>query len=380
MLNHLVPVNRPPSLEPVIPSIRSSDAKFPDDFLYLVRRKYGLVKQGDYSEPLSLGTHFHYLLELEGAPDREARWTQYRASVLAAGEARILDKISNDLDFAYGLWTDIIRTASLSDTGNASISEMFERDSIRSLGSEIKIRYGLRDGASSTIQIDRLIYNSTTNQLSIVDLKSTSMDAQARAAMCPFEFQTWHYLCTLHKALPQVIEHFELPGDTTIGSMMHLIFRKPTIRMSGEDRDYTLNHKEITRGPRKGVIDTIREYHGEPRWHNFVERCKIWYGENPGQVLRSSTHFAGNESLRSEYLIRLEQLIELSIRDPSLPHVRSDGGAVDFRGPSVYYPFYLSPDPAVWPTLAVRHGFDVEHRDPPINLAPNQVRIEVPNV
>lgn len=378
MLEHLVsPTPDTIELSPITPSIRSSDAKYSDDFMYLLRRRYGLVKAGDYSEALSLGTHWHALLEFEGRSDALELWNAYRARVLAEAPQRHADQVANDLDFAFGLWTDIIRGAPLSESGQ-SIAGFLAMPHIRSVASELTIVRGLPNGLSSTIQIDRLLHNTSTNQLVIADLKSTGTDAQVRAAQCPFEFQTWHYLENLHAALPTVCAHFDLPTDVTIASMLHLIFRKPTIRMSGEDRDYTLEHKTITRGPRKGTVDTIRNYHGQPRWHNFVERAKAWYRDNPGQILKSATHFSGNELLRMEYRTRLEKLCERALREPvPMLHPRTESGAVEWSGVSPYYPFYLSPDPDTWPMLAARHGFKVEHRDPPVEpLSENQVLIQ----
>lgn len=377
MLEHLVsPTPDVIELNPITPSIRSSDAKYSDDFMYLLRRRYGLVKAGDYSEALSLGTHWHALLEFEGQPNALELWNTYRTKVLADAPPRHADQIAGDLDFAFGLWTDIVRKAPLSESGQ-SIAGFLSMPHIRTVASELTIVRGIGDGLSSTIQIDRLLYNTSTNQLVIADLKSTGTDAQVRAAQCPFEFQTWHYLENLHAALPAVCARYDLPADVTIASMLHLIFRKPTIRMSGEDRDYTLEHKTITRGPRKGTVDTIRNYHGQPRWHNFVERAKAWYTDNPGQILKSATHFSGNEALRREYRLRLRRLMDKALLAP-VPelHPRTESGAVEWHNVSPYYPFYLSPDPATWPMLAARHGFKVEHRDPPIEpLAPDAVLI-----
>jgi len=379
MLDHLVRKTEPIALEPVVPSIRSSDAKYSDDFMYLLRRRYGIVKQTDYSEALALGTHFHALLEFEGAPDLDTLWTAYRARTIAEANPRQLDRVAQDLDYAYGLWTDIIRNAPLSENGT-SIAQYLARPHIRSVASELLVRQGLPFSQSRTIQIDRLLFNEQTNQLIIADLKSTGTDAQVRAAQCPFEFQTWHYLETLNAVLPRIIERFDLPADTTVGSMMHIIFRKPTIKMSGDDRDYTLTHKTITRGPRKGAVDTIRDYHGAPRWHNFVGRCKDWYRDNPNQVLRSVVHYSGNEALRHDYDLRLDSLMNRNRRLPVwCYHPRTESGAVEWHSTSPYYPFYLSPDHTVWPTIMAQYGFTIEHRDPPITLSAGEVRIEEPN-
>lgn len=378
MLEHLIHTPRTLDLAPVVPHIRSSDDKFSDDFVYLLRRRYGLVKAGDYSEPLSLGAHWHALLEHSEDPDPMAFWPAYREGVIKEARPKDLETVSNDLDFAQGIWRDIVLAETISEDGE-TVQDYLKRPYMRTIASELTLRMGLPDGNISTIQIDRLRLNERTNSLTLVDLKSTSSPAQVRAAMCPFEFQTWHYLVTLSEALPALIDHFGLPPDVTVGGMDHLIFFKTKIRPSAQDRDFELEHKTITRGPRKGAVDTLRNYYGAPRWHNFVERAKAWYAENPGSVLVSTTHFSGNENLRAEYTVRLRALCERNLRapDPSL-HPRTERGATDWKGVSAYYPFYMSPDPSVWPVLAAQHSFTVEHRDPPMTLQPGEARIETP--
>ena len=73
--------------------------------------------------------------------------------------------------------------------------------------------------------------------------------------------------------------HFKLPPQTRLKAFMHIAVQKPTINMSQEDRDFTEHEHTLKSGPRKGQIEIRREYTGEPKWSNYLERVKSWmYG------------------------------------------------------------------------------------------------------
>jgi hypothetical protein len=378
MLNHLIAQPEVPVLEPVRPHIRSSDAKFGDDYLYLLRRRYGLVKAGTYSEPLALGSHYHKLFEVEGTDTWLRDWAEYRDAVLQERPGSKF--VERDLDFAFHTWTGVLKGLPVSDDGQR-LGDYLDLTKAQTIASELKVSVGRASASNQvvpcTIQIDRLGYNANDNSLTIYDLKSTSLQTQVRAAACPFEFQTWHYIVTLQTAVTSgALETWGVPSDARVTGMDHIIFQKPTIRMSQEDRDYTLKKVTPTRGKNAGTTRLERDYHGEPQWSNFVDRCITCYKDQAMPALVSQTHLTGNQALMAEYYVRLDRLLERATRDPRPElHPRSESGAVDWRSVSDYYPFYLDADPGRWPVLAVRHQFSVEHRDEPLNLKAGEVYV-----
>jgi hypothetical protein len=371
MLEFLAQTSTPLPLEPVVPHIRSSDAKYNDDFLFLLKRRYGLVKARDYSEPLALGTHFHKLFEVEGTPNWIEAWGRHRDRFLAETGSPL--QAEKDLDFAFHVWTGALKDCTIDDRGR-TLARYLEDGQPYDVAAELKVSVGYSE-AVLTAQIDKLRYDPKTNQVTLLDLKSTSQPSQVRAAMCPFEFQTWHYIFIVECAIKKgSLEPYGIPKDATVSGMSHIIFEKATIRPSGEDRDYNLKEVTPTRGKNAGTTRLERDYYGEPRWENFVERVKLWYKDHPDALLISHTHASANSSLRSDYFQRLFPLITRTQKTPSpLYHARTESGVVDWKSVSAYYPFYVNPDTAQWPMIAAKNGFKIEHRDEPLKLEEGQV-------
>jgi hypothetical protein len=152
---------------------------------------------------------------------------------------------------------------------SGTLRNHMQRKCWKTLGRElfIRVRHPKAPKTTMVAQFDQLWYHTEHNTLWVPDLKSTSEDPRVRAARCGVEFQTWHYLTCLELALEDGSLHDlypDLPPDVKIGGMMHYIIKKPAIRLSQKDRDFTIVEKEITRGPNKGTVRSEKEYYGDP--------------------------------------------------------------------------------------------------------------------
>lgn len=215
------------------------------------------------------------------------------------------------------------------------------------------------------------------NAIWIIDWKTCTEATTLRLQLCSIEQQTLQYLDVIKNAL--AAGDPRLPKNATLGGMIHIACQKPSIRMSGEDRDFTISTKVLKGGPNKGQERTERVFHGEPRFANYVERVTRWMlgiGEyldkaaeraaNP--VINTSTiHFRSIDADRwARYNARIEVARQYATCEPfpgNFPDnpnsLRQMGGKL-----SPYLPFYTEPV-SKWPSLIASGGFIITHRDEP---------------
>lgn len=120
--------------------------------------------------------------------------------------------------------------------------------------------------------LDRVILNEEDGSFWIRDYKSTSRPIEELLAGYRWSAQLWFY-----KLL------FELTQDKPCRGFILDVVQTPSIKLSGEDRDFTL--QEITKGKNKGEPKKV--YEGEPKFENYLARCKRWYADNKDSTCRS---------------------------------------------------------------------------------------------
>jgi hypothetical protein len=123
---------------------------------------------------------------------------------------------------------------------------------------------------------DMLLFNPHAKTLWILDAKTTAASPRNRMASCPVSFQTLFMLDMADQALPSLIKTFSLPPETTLGGVMHMVFQKPGIELSGTDRAFTIDTTPFKAGPRKGEPRNEKVYHGEPIPANYQKRLSRW--------------------------------------------------------------------------------------------------------
>lgn len=381
-----------------IPSIRSSDYELAlaNPFLYYLTRRLSLARAFDWSEALSRGSWLHRCLELDTfqgpvPPDlltplilrRQEELRTICASLGIVGDElrTILDREREDALTTLA-WYSAASTVSISPT-TKDFRSYLGASRWRVLGRELRATYHTSLWPRTPLigVFDLFLYNSSTNTLWILDLKSCSESPITRLSTCPLEFQTEHYLYIAVHLLEEGILHkqFDLPTDVTVGGMLHLAIQKPAIKFGQEDRPYTEVPFTPSRGKNKGITRMEREYSGEPSWDLYRRRCTTWYqgvdqyahlkeertsSEIGPPVNISYTSVSALDSNAFErYSRRVEFLYDLATRH-AVPcaFLQSASDLRQFGGLSKWAPFSLCPVKD-WPEIIAREGFIVRSRD-----------------
>lgn len=386
------------------PSLRSSDYNTLRGcgFQYYLTRRLGLIPALSWSEALSRGTWVHqctqYLLhsDLDIRVAIETRLKLRLAEleglcskmgIIGESKDSVLTQEKQDALCAMAWFLNARSLPITTPTGQSfgSLKDFFgashwrlpiANDKDPAIELEVRTTFPGHE-VPSIITIDRLLYHTGQNSLWIVDWKTCSESTDIRLQTCPVEFQLWHYLMVLEHALATgLLETLGLPGDTTIGGMLHVAVQKPTINFGMNDRDFILDTSPFKSGPRKGLPRNEKNYVGEPRFENYLKRVESWYkGEGDYQHLTAeregvcpvalswTPYSVIDADLRSEYHSCLNELHAAAIAPP-IPrnYPRNASYIRAHKKLSPYAPFHLS-DPSKWPEIMVREGFILSHRD-----------------
>lgn len=391
-------------LVPHIPTIRSSDfhTGLSDPFRYYLTRRLGLIPRLSWSKALSRGSWAHKAFQLDdwGTPLSEDHRTAFLKSVRArldeireiapyagltpSSTAEWLTREARDADTAYS-WYAVHRTIAPRAPSHPSFATLFSsgevisREATYYTTTKVNNRYAVH----SVIQPD-LLWLDPRGRLWIVDLKTTSDSPLVRLSTCPLEFQARHYahvIADLQDNFPDRLPEPARKAD--LAGVMHIAVQKPTIEFCSKDRDYTEKTRTITRGARKGETVVEREYTGEPRWENYLSRCREWLtatGEYTANAKERDADPAVNFSFVGSSLLFSRQAKADYQRDLSILHSlatrpahpeffpKNPRGAVDLGKPTLYAPFYLNPVvdwPGIVESLSLMQAFRDEDLSTP---------------
>jgi len=388
------------------PPVRSSDFRsLGSPFHYYLTRKLGLVPALRYSVALSQGTWFHAALEILLQPGMtgDQSHTQYKAKLeirmdelcnvcttLAMGDARIREILATEEQDATCAWVWALTTKDMPINGAISngrtLHEFLSDPNFTPICQECILRTNLEVDdkrvapIDCVMQPDLLLHHHTQNSLWIVDYKTTGISPRMRAASCPIEPQTQHYMHILDHMVKtgQLQAKYDLPSDVTVGGMLHAIIRKPTISFGQGDRDYILDTTPFKSGPRKGEPRNEKVYTGEPRLENYLERCRQWYrgekdyihlsGDRVADPVIDLSFTSGTALMDShwtaQYRARLAavnkwRIAAIEPHEYPWPTEVHGSGTLD-----TYAPFVLRPV-TEWPDIVLQEGFLVSDRDTP---------------
>ena len=162
--------------------------------------------------------------------------------------------------------------------------------------------------------------------------------------------------------------------------MYHVAVQKPTINFGSKDRDCDLIEHELKRGPRKGQIEIRRNYHGEPKYKNYLKRCEDWYlsegeyedlaPERVGDPVVNISSTSGricdgslDPAWTYEYHCRLRYINHWRSVDAVPSNFLKSAKAMSQHGKmNVFAPFYMT-TPDKWPEILNREGFLFQDRD-----------------
>jgi|GEM_PF-6967555 len=287
-------------LTAMTPQIRASDHYLcaHDPFRYYVERRLGLQSMFTYSEALRHGSWLHKCLELDPfnvnwtldqwqralSPHiaaRQAELTTVCDTLNIHGDSRkaILRREEEDAH-TVATWYSAERRVPI---GNGPcFSRFLCNPNIQILGREVGLR--IKNPFHADLpplagRIDLLYLNRITNELVVLDIKSTSLTTSARLAGCGWEYGTLHYIWLLEESLKAGLIHDrfpDLPTDVRVGGMVHVAFEKPKIRLSNEDRDFVVVEQTVSRGKNKGQVRTEKQFDGLPQFRNYLRRVQDW--------------------------------------------------------------------------------------------------------
>ena len=384
----------------VRPPIRSSDFRLITDspFHYLLARRYGLVPRMSWSEALNRGTWFHQLFAMMHLPPEEMRAAY---NILLARRIEELNAVCSDFGIDSEKKRAIISTEEQDNQtalawyvsctqveipGVGTLHDVLQAPHYKPVCAECLMvaKFDVpsyRGQVTCVAQPDLLLHHTGQNSLWIVDYKTTAMSPVDRAASCPIEPQTQHYLHILEACLKDAKwkEERGLPPDVHVGGMMHVIVQKPTIEFGMKDRDFILDTSPFKSGPRKGEPRNEKIYQGEPRLENYIQRCTDWYrgeGEYAHLVADRQTapvvniSYTSAEALRDDmwrkqYTARLQAVNFWRSRTPDpgvFPWPATVSGMAGRR--DTYAPFILRPI-SEWPEVIRQEGFGIVRRDDP---------------
>ena len=276
-------------IESRVPSIRSSDFELilHCPFQYYLSRRLGLIPIFQQSQALSHGSWFHTYMEhfheeesvrdekyLAAWKRREVELDEICRTYGIIGESKdgVIQKEERFSEEAKA-WCKALYKVRMSN--GFSFVDYCTQDYWQLLGTEVSVMTDEVVPRAATFDV--LLYHKEQNSVWIVDYKTTAMSPIDRLRLCPIEFQTRHYTHILEDTKAKVLEHFDLPKHAKVGGMIHVAVQKPTIKFGIRDRDFEMNEKTLKRGPRKGQTIVEKNFYGEPKLENYIQRCEDWY-------------------------------------------------------------------------------------------------------
>lgn len=391
-------------LTAVKPPLRASmyQTAVTDPFRFYLCHRLGIVSPFALSTPLKVGSWFHARAELvpqsvgpeltlEQEQKMAALWEaravelQQIAAHLALSPMATAHLVENERkDFDLAMATAAVGFYQLQVPGQppgTTVHSFIRNPNFRVLAAEKRLQFTYRNEsieADTLFTPDLLLFNTHTKTLWAIDYKTCKESPTLRLQTCSVEHQTLLYLHGLAVLLEEgeLGRMFDLPPGTTIGGMIHIAFRKPGIRPSGEDRDFELEVRTLKAGPRRGQEVTEKKFYGEPRFENYIKRAAHWLrGDGPYEHERASREQDPSVNISTVYFNRLDghhwsryhnrmtYVARLATLDPvpgyfpdNPSSLRNTGGSL-----SPYLPFYTEPV-GKWPEIIAR-DFIIKHRD-----------------
>lgn len=390
------------SMVPVIPSVRSSDDELVrrDPFLYYLVRRLGLTDPTHLSIASSRGSWFHTRLQNFAHPPETIDILRESLVNARCGELKTilgarrlsapaiderLESERRDAKTAWG-WFECAMNLPIPCENAAfrnGIAAFLRSPAIQILGHEVDLSYEDPEypGTPLHIKLDMLLYSHATNEVYIFDAKTTSYPTTLYTSTVPFKFQTLLYPHVLQALLKngQLRKMYPvLPTNVAYGGMYHGCIQKPTIEMSGYDRDWTIDNTPFKSGPRKGQPKGEKVYDGDPKLENYIKRIERWYlateeflhyrerRVTEPVVNMCFTSPSLSNSLDDAFRARLTAIHELATRTPYPCHFprTGDGMADPFSKRLTKYARFYSFPPAYWPTIVQQEGLVISHRNP----------------
>lgn len=383
------------------PSLRASDIStaIGNPFAYFLRAGLRLrpllPRNGPDVDPLEDGTWYHLANELDdySVADRYPDFAHARylerleeaqlslSSKCAAGgitgahQLAILESQRKSALSALA-WYTSARQLPLKDGLN--IAAYFSQPNFITLARELRLSTTIvLNGEKHTIncRLDLLLFNKRSNRLWIVDAKTTSLDLHQRLSYCKFESQPRVHMLIVRALLADgtLQATFSLPAKTELGGFIHHGILKPGIRLSGEDRDFSISTRTPTRGKNAGQEIVEREYFGEPKLSNYTQRVHEWMtatgryehlAPQRAPAVKPVVAFSALSATEldrppasSRFMSRLQNLARWASAGPDPSRYPFNEKDSFFRGEISLFALLDCSPLSSWPTLLTKHLF-----------------------
>lgn len=193
-------------------------------------------------------------------------------------------------------------------------------------------------------RLDNLSFYATDASYWVKDIKTTSLSPEEKLVGYEWGPQKRIYRLLATSYIQRIIG---LKNHTGPKGFILNVIQTPGIRLSGEDRDYTIEKHILKSGPRKGETEDRKVFDGEPKFENYVKRCKDWYAKEAiTDPIRSFMIPFSEEPLPRPFQkalmectlwekknisdLPLPKLAEIYYEDPTATHCYAWGGACDY--------------------------------------------------
>lgn len=338
------------------PFIRSSELEALDACprKFLLQNRLG-VRSRNYSSPLTTGSILHKVLQclFLGMSEADALAA---GNTLAGQEAKKLTESANPAGFLpegkdlgsvlQKLGEDSLKAQAMAlvfwranpfDTSEWDVLQTPDGVPMVELLMQMKI-----PGLSRELRCpcDLALVKKGTNEVWIVDFKTTSFTPKIRAIATKFAVQLKLYRLALVATLKRWAEENESYPDYKVAGSYHAIIKKPGIKFCKKDKDFNA----------------------------YVERLVGWYidaeekaPEDPPMVL-DPNRFSG-DPLPEELRLRLLQYCSACNAPPDVDAFYRAGGGVCFAYNSPCpYVVLCNSDPVNWPGI-IEESFKIEFRE-----------------
>jgi hypothetical protein len=204
---------------------------------------------------------------------------------------------------------------------------------------EVELPNGIKTKLSGTI--DEILQNLSDGAVWNRDHKLSSRPAEHTLAGYKYSAQCRQYRVLAEAEVGQPIHGFVLN-----------ILQVPSIKLCSADKDYKEYTHTFTRGAKKGQTEQRKEYYGEPKFENYLKRCKEWYEENGQEAAHSYSIQYGEPIWTPEFVELISRThFYMNQQDPHDPlqfhRDQTRRSCTDYNRICDYYPLCRT-NPASW--------------------------------
>jgi hypothetical protein len=210
--------------------------------------------------------------------------------------------------------------------------------------------------------LDSVVCDTTMQRLYIRDTKTSSDDLDYTLTGYAYGIQCRFYRLLLEHYKQENAESLSPQWAFLLQGFILDFMRVPGIKFCDKDRDFTEEEYTPTRGKNAGIPEIRRTYSGEPKFTNYITRCREWLTANQEASCRSFLLPYSNPLLDDElmhFILDTHRLLSRTA-DPILyPRDLTCKQCKAYRSVCPYYAL-CSSNELQWP-LIIEQQFTIEN-------------------